>query len=303
MEILFCDDAFDSKSVDPDFEVEYKASRENGFAPHLFSYEILTKEGDAEQATRRIKKADRLRPIVYRGWMLKPDQYSALYDTLLVKGYKLINTAEEYKNCHYLPESYRFIETETPRTVWLPMQPGDANYAKIFEIISVFGDSPLIVKDYVKSQKHYWETACYIDSAVNSEKVRSVIGRFLELQGTDLNEGLVIREFVELEELTKHSKSGMPLKLEYRLFYLQGKLIGCYEYWEEGVYSSEEIPPMESFQKIAETIESNFFSMDIAKTKAGEWIIVELGDGQVAGLPDSAEKNEFYKSMFDRYGS
>jgi len=31
--------------------------------------------------------------------------------------------------------------------------------------------------------------------------------------------------------------------------------------------------------------------------KDGKWIIVELGDGQVAGLPDNANKNEFYDKL------
>jgi hypothetical protein len=29
------------------------------------------------------------------------------------------------------------------------------------------------------------------------------------------------------------------------------------------------------------------------KTKNGDWLIVELGDGQVAGLPDNADKDMF----------
>jgi len=34
--------------------------------------------------------------------------------------------------------------------------------------------------------------------------------------------------------------------------------------------------------------------MDIAKTKDGQWIIIELGDGQVAGLPDKVDRDQFY---------
>ncbi len=37
--------------------------------------------------------------------------------------------------------------------------------------------------------------------------------------------------------------------------------------------------------------------MDIAQKKTSEWIIMELGDGQVAGLPDNANKKEFYKNL------
>lgn len=37
--------------------------------------------------------------------------------------------------------------------------------------------------------------------------------------------------------------------------------------------------------------------MDIVQKKTGEWIIMELGDGQVAGLPDNANKKEFYSAL------
>ncbi|WP_299673761.1 ATP-grasp domain-containing protein [uncultured Tenacibaculum sp.] len=51
------------------------------------------------------------------------------------------------------------------------------------------------------------------------------------------------------------------------------------------------------FKKLALKIKSNFFTMDIAQKKTSEWIIMELGDGQVAGLPDNANKKEFYKNL------
>jgi len=51
---------------------------------------------------------------IYRGWMLKPGIYESLYNTLLEKNLQLINSPVEYKNCHYLSESYQFIENFTP---------------------------------------------------------------------------------------------------------------------------------------------------------------------------------------------
>jgi hypothetical protein len=37
--------------------------------------------------------------------------------------------------------------------------------------------------------------------------------------------------------------------------------------------------------------------MDVAKTKLGEWLIVELGDGQVAGLPEKLNVDSFYQKL------
>lgn len=280
--------------VDIDYEDEYLSAKESGFTTHLFSFESLCKDNDASYATQRIKQSDSLKTIIYRGWMLKPKQYSLLYDFLLKKNYQLINSPVEYQNCHYLPNSNKFINGYTPKTVWLTVENQQVNYEQVFNEVKTFKNSSLIVKDFVKSQKHYWDTACFIPSATDKEKVKSIIERFVELQNTDLNEGLVIREFVELNDLTIHSKSGMPLKQEYRLFFLNGQLLGCYDYWDEGEYSADEQPPLDLFKKIAKTIKSNFFSMDIVKTKQGKWLIIELGDGQVTGLPDKMDRTQFY---------
>lgn len=154
----------------------------------------------------------------------------------------------------------------------------------------------MILKDYVKSRKHEWNEACFIESASNRQDVEKVANRFLELQGDDLNEGLVFREFIEFEPLTNHSKSGMPLTKEFRLFFLEGDLIFASEYWEEGEYEKTDLPK-DFFTEIAKKIKSNFFTMDIAQKTDGDWLIIELGDGQVAGLPENADEMNFYKSF------
>jgi hypothetical protein len=296
--VLFCNDMFDPKMPDPDFVEEFNAAKNAGLATLLLSFEDLTKEKDAALATKRIRSGTDSETVIYRGWMLKPYDYTLLYDALLLKNYRLINTPAEYKNCHYLPDSYPFIEKHTPKTTWVKIENDQVDYAKIFNAIKPFGNAPLVIKDYVKSQKHYWDTACFIPSAADKEKVKSIISTFIQLQGEGLNEGIVIREFVPLNDIAIHSKSGMPLKQEYRLFFLNKKLIGVYDYWEEGNYTDEPIP-LDLFKGMANNIESNFFSMDIAKTTNGEWIIIELGDGQVAGLPDKADKDAFYAALFN----
>ena len=45
---------------------------------------------------------------------------------------------------------------------------------------------------------------------------------------------------------------------------------------------------------------SRFFTMDIAKRVDSDWMIVELGDGQVAGLPDRADTGAFYQALAQR---
>ena len=169
----------------------------------------------------------------------------------------------------------------------------------LMEQLAPLGDVPLIVKDYVKSQKHRWEDACFIRSARDEDAVRRVATKFVELQDESLTGGLVFREFVELEPLTTHSKSGMPLTREFRIFFLDGRPLVTVEYWEEGEYRGE-LPPTDLFVDVAKRVQSRFFTMDVARRTDGRFIIMELGDAQVAGLPERLDPKRFYRALVER---
>lgn len=292
MLFLFCDSGFSHKEVDYCYQEEKEAAEAVGHKTALFSLESL-RGGEVQKALKHIPTA--LHPIeaIYRGWMLKPKQYQQLYRGLQDKNIHLINHPEQYQYCHYLPENYGAIEAFTPKTTFKKIE-GKFQYQDFEEELSMFGEQAILVKDYVKSQKHYWEEACYIPNASDPTKVTAVVERFLELQGEDLNEGLVFREYIPLQQLTTHSKSGMPLTKEFRLFVYKEMVLGAFEYWEEGDYE-QVAPNWKSFEALIPNINSYFFTMDIAQTTTGEWIIVELGDGQVAGLIDKVDKKQFYQ--------
>lgn len=290
MRLIFCDNLIDGK-VDPDFEEEYKSAIAQGFQVSLMSFEDLN-DLNISKSISRIKEQEELEMAIYRGWMIQPDKYKLFYQELLKKKIKLINSPEEYKTCHYLPASYKFIKESTPATNWIEIK-GDVDFAKVFELTDSFKDDPIIVKDYVKSQKHHWTEACFIQKASDKDSVKKIVSRFIDLQGDGLNVGLVFRKFEELEFLKNHSKSNMPLTKEFWLFFLNRQIIQVFNYWDEGDYGDTK-PDLGKFEAIGQTVKSNFFTMDIAKKKDGDWIIMELGDGQVSGLPDNADKNNFY---------
>jgi hypothetical protein len=291
MRFIYCDSVFDNKIIEPDYEDEKNAAIEIGFDFSLISFEELT-DGNITKALRLVKTSVEKELGIYRGWMLTPNQYQTLYDGLLIKNIVLINTPIEFQHCHYLPNSYKKIEANTPLSKWTKI----IDDSELLKLSSHFGNNPIIVKDFVKSEKHNWEEACFIPDASNFENVKTVVKKFLELRGSSLNEGLVFRRFENLEYLSEHSKSGMPLTKEFRVFFLNKKVVKVFDYWDEGNYG-ETKPDLSSFLRLAQNIDSNFFTMDIAKKKDGNWIIMELVDGQVAGLPDNANRADFYKSL------
>ncbi len=167
------------------------------------------------------------------------------------------------------------------------------------EVLTPLGHRPVIIKDFVKSRKHEWADAFFIPSAADRDAVERVVGRFLELQGDDLNEGLVFREFVEFRPVGIHPKSGMPLTEEYRIFWMDAQPMFWSPYWEEGEYVGTG-PPLDLFAETATAVRSRFFSMDVARRIDGAWLIVELGDGQVSGLPRDDDAGPFYEALSRR---
>lgn len=297
MLFIFCGDTLQPHRPDPVYAAEIAAVTALGFDYVLLDFEALVSDHDINQAVRRIPAQTPPKLAVYRGWMLQPSLYKQLYGKLITLNITLINNPDNYLYAHYLPLSYTGISAFTPRTVWLPYaynQP--LPFDEIVTLLKTFNDKPIIIKDFVKSRKHEWFEACYIPDASNRMEVARVVQRFVDLQGEDLNEGLVFREFVQFEPLVVHSKSGMPLTQEFRLFFLDQRPILTTDYWDEGDYNGAK-PPLDFFSAIAAQIKSRFFTMDVARTVSGDWLIVELGDGQVAGLPDRADTEAFYKAF------
>jgi ATP-grasp domain, R2K clade family 2 len=291
---LFCQDPAATNKVDPDFEEEFNAVNDVVLSTLIFDLDELEHD-NVFVSLKNISVAPTMTDIIYRGWMLTPHSYTILYNALLDKNYKLVNTPTQYQNCHYLPDSLKFINDHTPKTIFAEYT-SDHSIDDLIEKAKIFNGKPVIIKDYVKSEKHYWDTACFVADPSDTAKLKDTISNFLKLRDKYLNVGIVIREFIPLKHLAIHSKSGMPLTEEYRLFFYEQKLVGTYDYWEEGQYDIAR-PDTSLFEEIAKGIESNFFTMDIAKHSDGSFIIIELGDGQVSGLPDKLNRKSFYSAL------
>ncbi|MBS2008518.1 MAG: ATP-grasp domain-containing protein [Cyanobacteria bacterium SZAS TMP-1] len=301
MQFIFCSSPMEQGKPDELYELEAAAVKKLDPSSSLINFEAMADENNSVKAVRRVpERVSENDLAVYRGWMLSPVKYKLLYDALRSRGVHLINDPESYKHCHYLPEWLHIFDGQTPQSVWLDKASLSDNLIDaVMDKLVVFGSSPVIVKDYVKSEKHRWDEACFIPDPSDREHTQRVVLKFLELRGSNLEGGLVFRKFVNFKALATHSKSGMPLTKEFRLFVLDGTIIHWFNYWEEGNYG-DSVPPLDYFADAAKKPLSRFFTMDIAQTEDDEWLIVELGDGQVAGLPENADVDAFYRSLSEQ---
>jgi hypothetical protein len=303
MRVIFCADPLDGRYPDPAYDAELEAVQALGLSYDIVQFETLTRLKDAARAVARVKPGvGGGETAVYRGWMLTPSQYTELYDMLLDIGLILLNTPGQYRHTHYLPESYSAIQTHTPQTVWLPCAPEVPTEA-IMGVLRPFGNKAVIVKDYVKSQKYYWNDAFYIPDASATPQVERVVRRFIELQGDSFSEGLVFREYMPFVKLAANTPNmrgqtrGLQFAQEFRLFALDSQPMLTVPYWDEAQYPDEALPSLAEFEPLLARVNSRFFTMDIARLQTGAWMVIELGDGQVAGVPTRADLAHFYQRL------
>jgi hypothetical protein len=150
--------------------------------------------------------------------------------------------------------------------------PGDAEQAVAS---AQLGPGPAVLRDYVKSMKHYWDEAAFIPDAADLAAVRKVAARFRELRGEDFTGGFVIRRF---EELTS---------AEVRTWWAGGT---CRLITAHPDTPGDQPPPgidVTPFAPLISQLGLPFVTADLARRADGQWRIIELGDGQVSDRPST----------------
>ena len=290
MKILFPNHPLKSRLPDPDYEKEFDAAGEVGFQREVYGLESL-RDGDVTGALQRVEPGAGDEEILHRGWMMSDTLYRALFDGLRSKGYRPITNPEQYAQAHYLPYAYPLIQGRTPESKWIEGR--DAGNA--WKMYEQMGKPAAIVKDFVKSAKHRWNEACFIPEAASREKFNEIIAAFLEARGNLFEKGIVLRKFHRFVKLQEDLR-GQPVHEEYRLFMWDGHLLAA----TPALRGTGPFENLNGWETIAGRFQNRFISIDVAKAEDGSWIIVEVGDGGVSGLPDSIDTLGFYKSLSEK---
>jgi hypothetical protein len=205
--------------------------------------------------------------------------YEELWNELQLKNSRLVNSPGVRRWITEM-EWVRDLEEDnlTPRT-WF-----NKGYANVPET-----DHGWVVKGRVNSRKFQWDSMM---RARNRDELENVM-RNLRHDQRIADQGLVIREYVPLEKVDE-GINDMPITNEWRFFFLDGQEVASGFYWaivSEDKLPEENEPPQEAKMvakkaqyHLEKVYEYSFVVVDVAKTKAGKWIVIELNDAQQSGL-------------------
>lgn len=222
--------------------------------------------------------------------------YKELEDDLRSKGALLINSYHEHRYVANLANYVVDLGDLTFRT-W-----NANNFPAIPDGI------PLVLKGETNSKKDLWKTHMF------AENKQDAIEVYLNLTRDNMisQQEVYAREYIPLKKLCD-SFGGPPVAMEFRFFVAYGEVVSGGFYWSSHVDDLETIPspslvPQEFLRRAIDKVKDNvtFFVIDVAQTESGDWIVVELNDGQMSGLSEN-DPEALYKNLkhltWDRYKS
>lgn len=199
-------------------------------------------------------------------------------------GAELINTHEQHRYIADLGNWYYDLCDYTPQT---------------WNDVSIIPDNgPFILKGETNSKKFYWKTHMFAADKKAAIQVQTNL-----LQDSLLQyQKIYVRKYIKLEELDE-GLQGLPITREYRFFIYKKNILSGGFYWsshyddlcEKGMVLNPDEVPRDFLNTIIDKIQNtelcfpppNYYVIDVAKTDRGDWIVIELNDGQMSGLSEN----------------
>jgi hypothetical protein len=154
-----------------------------------------------------------------------------------------------------------------------------------------------IVKGATNSKKTNWKTLF-----APSRKDALLLASDLKQDSVIGAQEIIYKEYVELEDFGVDC-TGIPIANEWRFFLYQNTILTYGYYWSNFPDIQPEIPDvvLDLANKLKEVVCKyvNFYVLDLAKTKDGKAILIEVNDGQMSGLSNCSAE-ELYKNLYDK---
>lgn len=231
----------------------------------------------ADNALAYVPVFDDVLPGIWVGYIPAAERYAAIYEAALTRNVRLVNTPDEYQTAMEFDRFYPLLNELTPesRIVTAPDQVVTAAEQLGF---------PLFVKGAVKSNKEEGWSACV--ASTTSELTAITDSLFAWEQRS--RGRVVLRRLATLRTIATDYQS-FPLGREYRVFVYQNDVLAYGFYWDEYADTVNLKPDEEQIiralaTEAARRVGTPFVAVDIAQLEAGDWIVIEVGDGQFSGL-------------------
>lgn len=214
--------------------------------------------------------------------------YTELENDLRLQGSKLIN---DYSQHRYIA-NFDYYEDIAHLTF--------PTWFDTMASVPMSENGPFVVKGRTNSRKQEWGTRMYAKDRADAVKIQcslltdSLIGQ----------QGIVFRKYIPLKKLGENGVTGQPFVNEWRAFYYKKVQLALGYYWSIAEEDTQKKAMLDDkAHELLANVSSiladkvNFYCVDIAQKEDGDWIVVEVNDGQMAGLPYNQMAAQLYSKL------
>lgn len=231
----------------------------------------------AENALWRLPIQEREQVAFWIGYIPDPERYQAVYDAALKKGTRLVNAPDEHLRAMEFHRFYPLLGEITPRSMVLTSA---HECARIEEELGY----PVFIKGTIQSRKQDgWSVCVAADREEAVQRVGDLLHREVRSRGS-----VIVRELVQLKH-TRHVRNEFPAGREFRVFVLHGEVVEMGYYWGDPDELSHLAPGEKETiyalaSEAARRVSVPYLTVDIGQMANSQWIVIEVGDAQFAGL-------------------
>ncbi len=214
---------------------------------------------------------------IWFGYIPTVEHYTAIYRAAIAKGIRLVNSPSEYQTAMEFDRFYPQLRELTPASIV-------CTDLQDLEAISTTFCYPVFIKGAIKSNKERGWSACVANNAIEASTIAAdLFARERRSRGR-----VIVRELVKLRAIDRDARD-FPLGREYRLFVYRDRILARGFYWDEHpdpfVLTAEDVECIEMLAlEAARRVGTPFMAIDLGQLDNGDWIVIEVGDGQFSGL-------------------
>jgi ATP-grasp domain, R2K clade family 3 len=214
---------------------------------------------------------------IWSGFIPSQSKYEEVYQAAVAKNVFLVNNPIEHQTALEFDRYYPLLGDLTPQSITItsPSECVDAGAKLGF---------PVFVRGDIKSNKTLGWDACV---AKDNDDLVYIVEQILSIPHRARGKA-IIRQLVQLRYRSM-MPGNFPRNREYRLFVYKCQVLAFGYYWDE---FEDEFELTESDRSqlhqlaisAATKVNVPYIIIDIGQLQSGEWIVIEIGDAQFAGM-------------------
>jgi hypothetical protein len=231
----------------------------------------------AENALAHIPQYEPETIGIWVGYIPELERYEAIYTAAQAKGIILINNPLQHQTAMEFDRFYPLLKELTPTSIVI------SSIEECLKASETLG-FPVFVKGAIQSRKRQGWQSCV---AKNYEELVKLTEWLLKLKYGSRGK-VIVRKLVKLRH-TRRAKNGFPLGREFRIFIYNQQVLKYGYYWASQddlsrLSATEETEVLNLAVYAAKCLSVPYIAIDIGQLSSGEWIVIEVGDAQFAGI-------------------